>query len=205
MKYVMKTLICAWLLLITTQSSHAQYSANLSDKDCVGFSIDLIRKGIQQEDTAIVMRVLGANISIQGEKAKAKTLVAQNLDQIFVNSSKRIMVEGDRALPKPRNRRNDSNLWDFDILSPQITIDGDSAIVECELVLWQTDLVDRTKTGSKVTERLVFWSPFKGQPEKTASNSPFRWKLIKCDNLFDFLSNYGVMSEAINKKNRVLK
>ncbi len=195
-KYFWKVLLCMGIAVILAQASQAQYEAVLSDEDCVGLSLDMIRKGIQQEQTARVLKVVGATVSVKGVETKGDA-VAQNLGEIFDNSSQRVRVQGDRAITRTNSKRQDSNLWDFDILSPKITLIGnDSAVVECELILWEADTGDSRKTGSRMAERMVFWSPFEDQPKMTASHDPFRWQLVQCHHLFEFLSSYGVASKA---------
>lgn len=58
------------------------------------------------------------------------------LQAIFDNSSKRKLLLKKPSFPREDNPLHASNFWDFDILDPDIKIEGDSAIVDCELVLW---------------------------------------------------------------------
>ena len=190
-----KMLLCIGIVLVVVQPAHAQYIATLSDEDCVGLSVDMIRQGVQHEDTARIMRVMGADVRVIGKEVMKHDSIAQNLKQIFANSSKRPKVEGDRAIIRTDAKYTNSDLLDFDILYPSISVSGDSAIVECELVLWEAETGDFTKAGSHVTDRLVFWSPYEGKTELTASNDPLRWRLVACNHLFNFLANYGVMTD----------
>ncbi len=184
------------ILFVLGQATLAQTFLTLSDEDCVGLSLDMIRKGIQQEQAARVLKVVGDAVSVKGVETKSDG-VAQNLNKIFNNSSQRARVQGSRAITRTSSKQGDSNLWDFDILSPKITMIGnDSAVVECELILWEADTGDPRKTGSRIAERLVFWSPYEDRPKMTASHDPFRWQLIACDHLFDFLADYGVSGKA---------
>ena len=185
-----KLLICLGIILISTQGLNAQI-LKISEKDCVELSMDMIIKGIQKENVNTVLEVIGDNVNVQSGKALSKDNIVQKLGQIFANSSKRVKAQGKKALPKPKMGFAESNLWDFDILHPNITIREDTAIVECELVLWGAVSQDDSKVGSKVKERLVFWIPYKNQKNKTESNNPLRWKLVECNNLLDFLKDYG--------------
>lgn len=201
---------CILLLLVWTgtiitlsQPTQAQHVLRLSDEDCVQLSLDMIRKGIQQQDTARVMKVTGEEVLVDSTAIRSHDWVAQNLDKVFANSSKRAKVPPGRAIARAATKDRRSNLWDFDILQPQIRVVGDSAIVECQLVLWEADTGDASETGARAAERLVFWSPFEGQTEMVASNDPLRWRLVECDRLFEFLGAYGVLSASPGKSGEV--
>ncbi len=84
-----KIIICLGIVFIFSQALNAQYLLSLSDKNCVGLSLDMLKKGVQQEDTTKVMRVLGTKVLVQGVEINAKNLISQNISQIFINSSKR--------------------------------------------------------------------------------------------------------------------
>lgn len=199
-----KLLICVGIILISTQVLQAQI-LNMSEKDCVELSLDMITKGIQQEDVNTVLEVFGKDVIVQSGKAVTKDNIAKNLGQIFANSSKRVKAQGRKAIPKPKKGYENSNLWDFDIINPNITINDDTAIVDCELVLWGAVSDADTKIGTSITERLVFWSPYYGKTPNTLSAYPLRWKLIESDMLLDFLTNNGNMSVQESSSNGVQK
>jgi len=185
-----KLIVCLVMILVPQQMVQAQYLLKLSDEDCVSLSLDMIRKGIQRQSVGSVMRVIGPSVLVQGADRESDSRVAQILDEVFANSSSRDRVEGEKALPRSV-KAMESDLWDFDILSAEVTVNSDSAVVECELVLWEAIPTGSSKVGSKTFERFVFWSPFENQPSMTESNNPHRWKLVGCDNLFEFLTSYG--------------
>lgn len=189
-------LLCIGVILIAAQATQAQHFAVLSEEDCIELSLDMIRKGVQQEHVDRVMRVMGENVTINGVETKSDNEIAQDLNQVFANSSQRSAVEMPSSAARGGSPAFDSNLRDFDILSPSITIRGDSAFVDCELVLWYAVTDSLARTGSRTTEQLVFWSPAHGQWDKTTSRDPLRWRLVGCTNLFDFLSDYGAQSLA---------
>ena len=193
----LKSLFCVGIILVFSQVLQAQI-LNLTDEQCVELSLDLIRKGIQQEDTNKVNTVLGPNVLVRGVDILTKGSITQNFGQIFANSSKRVRAKGVREVSSDNSGLKNSNLWDFDILSPNITIKGDSAFVECELVLWGAVSGDITKVGTRMSERLVFHSPYQGQTSNTASRNPFRWKLVGCNNIFEFLTGYGESAKTDN-------
>ena len=170
---------------------------NLTEKDCVELSLDMIRKGIQGGDIDRVMSAIGESILIEDAKSKNAHEIAVDLEAILANSSKRTTVAPAKAIMRHDSGTGGSFLADFDILSPKITVQGDSAFVECELVLWDAIPDAAGRTGSRTTEQLVLWSAAEGQPESVASRNPYRWRLVKCNRLFEFLTYYG--SQSANK------
>lgn len=190
-----RLLICAGIILMSSHISQAQYILNLSEEDYVELSLDMIRKGIQQEDTDKVKRVMGENVSVKGNIITADDIITQNLSQVFTNSSMYTDVGQGKITPS-----FESYFRFFDIRSSEITINGDTAVVNCELVFWKNNLAESPNSEKKIAERFVFWSPFHGQHEKTASNSPFRWELIECSSIFDFLQD--CISKEANIANR---
>ena len=185
--------------------SQAQYLLNVPDKGSVELSLDLIRKGIQREDTSRILEVLGPDVTIEGTEARSRDLVAQDIERVFASSSKRQRVTGKKALSSAGTNLNDSNLWDFDILSPRITIQGDSAFVECELVLWEAEASDQAEYGSKIDETLVFWCHTEEQSQRAPAGNPRRWKLVGCRNLLSFLTSYGNTTDKSAKSGGATK
>jgi len=146
----------------------AQHVQVLSDRDWIELSIDMLRKGVQEEDTAKIVRALAPVVTIAGEGVTERDSLTRRFKGIFDNSDQR-----DFRLDRPNysridNPRHTSDSWDFDILEPQITINGDTAIVECVLVLWGAPPDGITQgPGRKVNERLIFVA----QPEMVFGDS----------------------------------
>jgi hypothetical protein len=107
--------------------------------------------------------VFAPEISIKGKNVEQKTDLTRRLQAVFDNSADRkLAASGPEKpfFPREDNPLRFSDFWDFDILNPGITIKGDSAFVECELVLWGAP---RNKAsphaGARAKERFVFISP----------------------------------------------
>ncbi|MCH9025002.1 MAG: hypothetical protein IH931_06670 [candidate division Zixibacteria bacterium] len=188
----------------------AQHVQVLSDRDWIALSIDLLRKGVQEEDTAKIVRALAPVITIVGEGVADRDSLTKRFKGIFDNSDQR-----DFRLDRPNysridNPRQTSDSWDFDILEPQITINGDTAIVECVLVLWGAPPDGITQgPGRRVNERLVFvaqnsarlvGNPVDGKrwSSKQATHHPLNsrkhWQLSGFEKVIQFLENESVKS-----------
>ncbi len=125
-------------ILSSIQFSSAQHFVKMSDEQRIELALDMVRKGVQQEDTTKVFMVFAPQVLVKGKKIEQKEALTKRLQAVFDNSSERKSAVGgpERPLfPREDNPLRFSNFWDFDILDPGITIKGDSAIVDCELVL----------------------------------------------------------------------
>ena len=141
---------------------------------------------------------------VRGQEAEDKALLSQRLQAVFDNGSERTI-----SLPRPTFSREDhplstSDFWDFDILDPHISINGDTAIVSCELVLWGVTEKGTGNSG-QVSETFVFVSPKRPVPVITSGRYglwsrsqdhndgmiPRSWKLVGFDNLLEFLEKHG--------------
>ncbi len=144
-------------LVLFTPIATAQHVQILSDQQWIELGIDLLRKGIQEEDTMKINMVLAPEVSVDGDKVVASAEITQRFQTLFDGGSNRTMRLAKPAFSRPDSPRHNSDFWDFDILDPKITISGDSAVVECELVLWGAppDGVNRGP-GGKVSEKLIF-------------------------------------------------
>jgi len=200
------------LLLVLINSPSAQDFVNLTDEQWIELALDMIRKGLQQQDAAKILRVVSPGAFVGGQEAQPTERLSLRFQRIFSNSHQRA-----NRLQKPTFLRADSplhlsNLWDFDILDPKIEIDGDSAVVECELVLWggtPAEGSDGTGIGSasslqgRTKERFVFRRP--PDVEKTPPSGDYHrrpvssfgeereastrsWKLVRSESLLDFLN-----------------
>ncbi len=200
-KYIVLILIFVCILF---NFSFAQHFIRLTDEQRIELALDMVRKGIQQQDTTKVFMVFAPQVSVKGRSTLVKGNLTKNVQAIFDNSFKRKI-----QLEKPSFSREDnplhlSNFWDFDILDPHIKIEGDSAVVECELVLWGASPAKGSeRTGRRTKERLVFKSPpevGKAPPSgeyrkwpttplgKKRMSSIRSWQLVGFENLFDFLN-----------------
>ena len=148
--------------------------------------------------------VFAPQVLIKGKSTEVKGNLTSTLQAIFDNSSKRMLLIEKPSFPREDNPLHFSNFWDFDILDPKIKIEGDSAIVDCELVLWGAPPVKGTdQAGRRTKERFIFkvlpkieqpplsgdyhkWpTPTSGKKRASSIRS---WKLVGFENLLDFLN-----------------
>ena len=125
-----------FLFFVLLNSPSAQHFVSMTDEQWVELALDMIRKGIQQQDTTKILRVVSPEAFVESEGAQPTERLSLRLQSIFDNSHQRTNRLQKPAFPRGDNPLHLSNLWDFDILHQKIDIDGDSAVVECELVLW---------------------------------------------------------------------
>jgi hypothetical protein len=206
-RYVVLVLM---LLCVLFNSSSAQHFLQLTDEQWIELALDMVRKGIQQQDTTKLFMVFASQVSMKGKSTQPKENLAVDVQAMFDNSSRRKIQIEKPSFPRDDNPLHSSNFWDFDILDPQIKIvgdpagggKGDSAIVDCELVLWGAPPVKGPgRGGRRIKETLVFkvppevrqplppaeyhqWSA-SGKKEVSRIRS---WQLVGFENLFDFLN-----------------
>lgn len=192
--------------------SFAQHFILMTDEQWIELALDMIRKGIQQQDTTKVFMVFASEVSVKGKSTGVKGNLTKNVQAIFDNSSKRKMQIEKPSFPREDNPLQASNFWDFDILDPKIKIvgdpagggKGDSAIVDCELVLWGAPPVKGTnQAGRRTKERFILKVPpeieqpppsgdFHRWPTRPSGKNEWRtirsWQLVGFENLFDFLN-----------------
>ena len=178
-------------ILGTSQLSQAQYLCNLSDQQSLELSIDLLRKSIQTENMLRIKEVFGAEVLVNNAKISSELIVSKTLPGIFLNSSKRKQLSSQDVRFLTNKNNTQSNLWDFDIVSPTIKIVGDTAFVECELVFWNAFSSESSQRGSKISEKLIFILPQKNESNVSKIDNPLRWKLVGCNSFFDFVGSYG--------------
>ena len=193
-----------FLFFVLLNSPSAQDFVSLTDEQWIELALDMIRKGIQQQDTAKILRVVSPGAFVGGQEAQPMERLSLRFQRVFNNSHQRT-----NRLQKPTFLRADSplhlsNLWDFDILDPKIEIDGDSAVVECELVLWGAVPAEGSDRAARRTkERFVFRTPPNveealpsgdyhrrpassfGEKQEASTRS---WKLVRSESLLDFLN-----------------
>jgi len=206
-------------ILITVQFSSAQHFVKMSDQQRIELALDMIRKGVQQEDTTKVFMVFAPQVLVKGKNTEQKRDLTKRLQAVFDNSSERKSAVG--GLERPFFPREDnplrfSNFWDFDILDPGITIKGDSAFVDCELVLWGAPRNKASPSaGARTSERFVFISPPKVQPatipedsrrwpqapsQKKFTSSRKSWRLVGYESLLEFLENQVKTNTELGEK-----
>lgn len=205
------TLLFFIALLVLFNSSFAQHFVKMTDQQWVELALDMIRKGIQQQDTTKVFMVVAPEVSIKGEMNESRANLNRKLQTVFDNAYKRKTHLEKPAFPRGDNPLHLSNFWDFDILDIEIKIEGDSAVVECELVLWGAPPgKGSTQAGKRTKERFVFKTPpevDKGPPPgdrfdklttsygmwpappsgKKRMTKIRSWKLVSLENLLGFL------------------
>jgi hypothetical protein len=202
--------------------SFAQHFIKMTDEQRIQLALDMIRKGIQQQDTTKVFMVFGPQVWVKGKSTEVKENLTKTLQGIFDNSSKRKTQIEKPPFPRADNPLHFSNFWDFDILDPEIKIvedpagggKGDSAIVDCELVLWGAQaLKGSDQAGTRVRERFIFKSPPKTElpplsgdyhkwpassSRKSQTVSIRSWQLIGFESLLEFLN--GEVNPSLKEK-----
>jgi hypothetical protein len=202
---VIPTLLFLLLSPIISGTSLAQHFVSMTDEQSIELALDMIRKGIQQQDTTKIMKVVANEVLLKDGTIELKSDLSRKFQNVFDNSHKRKIQLQKPAFPRADNPLHLSNFWDFDILNPKITIEGDSAVVECELVLWgAASAQDSYQKGKRTKERFVFKMPpeVEGlQPPgeyhslplspsgKKGMDSKRCWKLVTTETLFNFLNN----------------
>jgi len=206
-------------ILGSIQFSSAQHFVKMSDEQRIELALDMIRKGVQAEDTAKVFMAFAPEISVKGKDTEQKTDLTKRLQAVFDNSADRKLAAGGPEkpfFPREDNPLRFSNFWDFDILNPGITIKGDSAFVDCELVLWGAPRNKASPhTGARAKERFVFISPPKvvsaiipdssqqfpePPPDKSLTARPKGWQLVGFESLLEFLEDQVKTNTEPDKK-----
>ena len=192
------------LLLLLINSPSAQDFVSLTDEQWIELALDMIRKGVQQQDTTKILRVVSPGAFVEGEEAQPMERLSVRLQSVFNNSHRRTNHLQRPAFPRADSPLHLSNLWDFDILDPKIEIQGDSAVVECELVLWgATPPRGSGSMGRRAKEKFVFRTPpnveealpsgdYHRRPASSFGEkqeaSTRTWKLVRSESLLDFLN-----------------
>jgi hypothetical protein len=198
--------IAAISLLFAVLPAHGQDFLLMTDQQRIELALDKLRKGVQQEDTTRILMVLAANPSMKGAQSQSRQSLAVSFQTVFSQSSKRAALLPKPTLTGQNNRLQDSDFWDFDILRPVISISGDSAFVDCELVLWGA-----SSAGVKTKERFLFvvpksareaplpdgyrqWPASPTGGKSVVYNRP--WRLAGFQNLLDFLQSAVIEKDA---------
>jgi hypothetical protein len=200
---VIPALLFLLLSLFISSTSLAQHFVSMTDEQSIELALDMIRKGIQQQDTTKIMKVVSNEVLLKDGTIQLKSNLSRKFQNVFDNSHKRKIQLQKPAFPRADNPLHLSNFWDFDILDPNITIEGDSAVVECELVLWGASAAEGSKhVGKKARERLVFKTPpleetpydldqsqihYSSNLMKSDKKITRSWKLTKLEVILDFL------------------
>lgn len=166
MKVIAPIIIC----MLCCAGLVAQDFVRLSDKDCIELSLDMIRKGIQQEDAEKVLLVSGMILRTSDKSELTAQQMQSELESIFANAhkSKRLIPCPD--LPREDIPLSNSAFWDFDIVDPDISIEKNSAIVTCTLVFWHHK---SPENALRVSERMIFIS--QASPDEPVNNDITRW------------------------------
>lgn len=203
------------LLIVVFSSSQfvsAQHFTSFSDEHYIQLKLDLIRKGIQQEDTCKILMAFSSDVSSRDKYLITKESLAQRFQAILEKASERDIKLPRPYFPRSDSRLNTSNFWDFDIIDPKIKILGDNAIVDCELVLWgETGDNSQKGLGRKVKERFVFKALSNTQittidPDSTgtftskANKIKSSWQLVEFDSILDFLENSSRSNISSNEE-----
>lgn len=207
---ILKMSLGLFFLLLSINSAVSQQFLDLTDEQKISLAIDYIRKGFQQEDVRKILTICGPEISVGGKQALSKKELDGRFQTVFDKSSERKIQLKKPAFDRADNPLENSHLWDFDILKPTITITGDTATVDCELVLWG-DPTDNGKPGRRMREQFVFAvsvTPDRAVPEgdefiQNSSNKDDRdktgfrnWQLVSFGCLLDFTGNHAQVEKS---------
>ena len=188
------------ILLIFFRVSFAQHFLTLTDEQNIQLQLDLIRKGIQQADTAKIFKVISQDIK-SNDTYISKEIVLQRLQTVFDIPFERDMLLSRPNISRADSRIKNSNFWDFDILNPKIDISNDSIVVDCELVLWGERADSPSgKRGKRIPERFIFVSsqaiekPVSnldriGTFEEISENPKSYWQLVEFGGFLEFFEN----------------
>jgi len=195
-------------LIFIFQTIFAQYFIRMTDQQKIQLTLDMIRKGVQHQDTSKIAMVSAPSLNVKQNSFQVSGVLNKSFQDIFNSSSKRKL-----PLRKPKfkqiNPLNFSNFWDFDILNLKIKVMKDSAIVDCELVLWGAESEPGSKdTGRKTKEIFYFKSPARKQSSLSVQEeggtfnnrgkNPTRtWLLVGFENLLDFLRREIIAKDSI--------
>jgi hypothetical protein len=201
-----KTFSCGVLsifCLFLVQSAVPQLILDLSDEQNVSLAIDYLRKGVQQEDIEKILKVCGPTVTAGGKQILSKEEIGRQFGAVFDGSSARKTVLARPSFNRADNPLTDSHFWDFDILEPKINISGDTAIVDCEFVLW-ADAGVEGKPGRRVHRQLIFalskpayrpipddsgYIPNLFRPEGEKSGIFRDWRLVDLGGLLGFIGD----------------
>jgi len=200
-----KLIIClfAALLCLSVDFLPAQHFLLMTDEERIELNLDKLRKGIQQQDASKLNKAFGSEVTMEGEKARLKDKIIERFESLFEKSGERKVVLKRPSFPEKNNPLRNSNLWDFDIVQPTIEIVGDSAFVECELVLWGTMV--KGHVGVRQKERLAYAIPqsyqkvplpegYQEWPQTTTEGNTTphnrQWHLVGFEHLIDFLESH---------------
>lgn len=160
----------SWVIVISLfHDLSAQHYARIDDRLGIELTLDMIRKGVQEQDTRKIFITFSPVANLKREAQTTRAQLAARLQTVFDNSARRQLQLERPFYPEEYERLRSSNFWDFDIVEPKITINGDSAFVDCELVLWgAAPEPNSQRHGRRVRERFIFFSP----PKKPLTNLP---------------------------------
>jgi hypothetical protein len=187
-------------VLFVCGHARAQKFLSMTDQKWIELEIDQIRKGIQQEDTAKIMIPLAAQVVTENKVLQTRETVCSRFQTLFDRIPARQLSLAAPSYPRADSPYRGSAYWDFDILDPQITIRGDSAFVDCELVFWgaKPAKIDG-RHGQRAREQFIFVAQVQSKeipageeygtfdpPEKPR---PKVWRLATLGNLLEFLES----------------
>lgn len=200
-------------VLFVCGHARAQKFLSMTDRKWIELSIDQIRKGIQQEDTAKIVAPLAAQVITGNKIVQSRETVCSRFQTLFDRIPARQSSLAAPSYPRADSPYRGSAFWDFDILEPQITIRGDSAFVDCELVFWGAKPAKSDgRHGLRSRIQFVFVAQAKSKdipageeygtfdpPEKPR---PKAWRLAALGNLLEFLESQQDGNKGANKTDR---
>ncbi|MCJ7497365.1 MAG: hypothetical protein MUO78_04425 [candidate division Zixibacteria bacterium] len=205
-----KTVFLLFLLSIFSfQLAFSQHFIRMDDQKWIELALDMIRKGVQQQDTLKISMVSAPSVSVKQQSLVVNGVLTKKFQDIFNNSPKRKLSLQKPLINQP-NPLTSSNIWDFDIVNLKIEIIEDSAVVDCEMVLWgATPAPGSKETGQRIHEKFIIKSPPRMLSVSSAKDEggmfankgarPNRtWQLVKFEKLLDFLKTTGIVSDSLD-------
>ena len=89
------------LLLLLVNSSSAQDFVSMTDEQWIELALDMIRKGIQQQDTAKILRVVSPGAFAGGQEAQPMERLSLRFQRVFSNSHPGPTVCKSPPFPEP--------------------------------------------------------------------------------------------------------
>jgi len=112
-------IILSIILLYYSQLAFSQHFIKMSDQQWIELAVDMIRKGVQQQDTLKIAMVSAPSVLVKNQKLESSGALTKKFQEVFSNSSKR-KLSLKKPLFKQPNPLASSNFWDFDIVNLKI-------------------------------------------------------------------------------------
>ncbi len=146
-----------WLSNLLGPRASAQAFVAMNDEQYIELALDMIRKGVQRQDTTRTLMYFADEVASADARMESRGQLTARLQNVFGAATSRTFTLQRPVSGRGENPLNSSGFWDFDIIEPIITINGDTALVDCELVLWAAPAAaGQSGRGRRVKERFLF-------------------------------------------------